>query len=207
MNLTSNEEESKEFITKVEVNDDLETYTITYGDGHQTINRFDSIHNFNVHIHKMVDQYYRYRKDVSEEMLKWFKNSVINGLIDLILSLEAIFITTKFVPEGVLKTIMLLLIIAIGIGYELAKVRDIIVSSLTLGYLDDVKKFIDIQERLKVQVEDPNTKRKEDWYIANLSNIDLGTNIELYEKYAQMLNIPEIKEEESLRITKTLKGE
>ena len=207
VDLTTDRQDNSEFITSVELNDDLNTYTVTYADGHKEIKEFSSVHNFNADLYKMETQYYKYQDSFKDEMSKWYLESLKKTVIELISAFAGIVLTVKFVPEGIVKTLMILLTILFTIGYLLFKVRDFVTIGYSTMYLEDIRKFISVKEGLKVPVKDPKTGKDDDWYLANLSNINIGTDVSLYEKLALALHDDELKEEEGKRLTKVLKGE
>ena len=207
VDLTTDKQDNSNFITKVELNDDLETYTVYYADGHVDVKPFSSVHNFNVELYKMEQQYYQYRDSFNAEMHKWFLNTLKKSLIGLAVSIMGLLLTVNYVPAGLVKVLMVVLMILLSLGYELLQLRDFVTIGYSTSYLEDIEKFISIQNGLKVPVKDPKNGQDAEWYVANLSSINIGTDVSLYEKYAKVLQNPELKEEESKRLTKTLKGE
>jgi hypothetical protein len=207
IDLTTDNQDNSTFITSVELNDDLKTYTITYADGHTEEKVFDSVHNYNATLYRMDNQYYQYRDSFSEEMNVWYIETLKKSLIELFLAVTGIILTVKFVPGGLIKTLLIILMILFTIGYQALKIRDFITIGCATDYLDKVGKFLNIKEKLKVPITDPNNGKKEDWYMVNLSNINLGTNIGLYEQYAEAMEEPGAKEEQGRLLTKALKGE
>ena len=205
--LTFREKDRKNFITGIELNDDIKTFNVVYADGHKETKEFNSVHNFNVYLHQMKEQFYRYEKDFTQFMHEWIKSSIIKSLVELVISLESIIITSRVAPDGIIKTIIIILTILFSLGYLGHKLKEISAAGISLGYLNDVNEFITIQEKLKVPVTDPVTGRKDDWYLANLSDVNIDSNIGLYKLYASSLENDEVKEEESLRLTRILKGE
>ena len=207
VDLTTDEQDNSNFITSVELNDDFNTYTITYADGHTDVKVFDSVHNFNVDLYKMQNQYYQYHDSFSKEMSKWLVDTIKKSLVGLALTIIGIVMEVKFVPSGFIKTLLIILTILFSLGYELLKYRDLVTIGYSTSYLDNLRRFISIQEGLKVPVKDPKTGKDDEWYLANLSTINLGTDVSLYEKYAVTMHDPALKEEEGRRLTKVLKGE
>jgi len=205
--LTFREKDKKDFITGIELNDDVKSFNVVYADGHKETKEFSTVHNFNVYLHQMKEQFYRYERDFTKFMHEWVKDSVIKSLVELVLSLEAIIITSRIAPDGIVKTIIIILTILFSLGYLGHKLKEIAAAGISLGYLNNVEEFISIQEKLKVPVTDPATGRKDDWYLANLSDVNIDSNIGLYKLYASSLEDDEVKEEESLRLTRILKGE
>ena len=207
IDLTTDEQDNSSFITKVELNDDLKTYTITYADGHTKVKDFESVHNFNADVHRMEQQYYEYRESFNKEMTGWYIETIKKSLVSLAMTIIGIILETKYVPNGLIRTLMIVLTVLFSLGYELFRFRDLVTIGYATSYLEDVDRFLKIQEKLKVPIKDPKTGKDAEWYLANLSSMEIGTDVTLYEKYAVMMQDPELREEEGNRLTKTLKGE
>ena len=207
VDLTTDEQDNSKFITRVDLNDDLETYTVSYADGHVEVEPFESVHNFNVKLYRMEQQYYQYRDTFNEEMNEWYVETIKKSLTEFVLTIVGVILTTRFVPEGLVKTLLIVLMILFSIGYQVLKGRDLLTISYATNYLTKIERFLGVQEKLKVPVKDPKTGKDDEWYLANLSDIHFGSNIGMYEQVSEVLEDPEKKKDEGLRLTKILKGE
>ena len=205
--ITVRERDKKDFITKVLFDDSYKSFKVVYADGHIEEKEFTTVHNFNVYLHQMKEQFYRHEADFSKKMLEWIKDSIFKGLVELVLSIEAIILTSRLMDPGILKTAIIILTILFSLGYLGHKVKEIASAGLGLDYLNTVEKFIDIQEKIKIPVTDPKTGKEDNWYLASLSNVDLLTDISIYEHFATALQDDEIKQEQSEIFSKALKGE
>ena len=205
--ITLRKDDQKKYITKIELNDDVKSFKIKYADGHEETKEFSSVHNYNVYIHQMKEQFYRYGNNYYDFLHKQIKESIIKGLIELVLAIEAIIITSRSMDPGVLQTAILILTVLFSLGYIGRKLIEISFAGNSIGYLKDVEEFINIQEKIKVPITDPVTGKEDEWYLGNLSDINYDSNIGLYKFYATCLEDEEAKEEESARIMSLLKGE
>lgn len=204
--LTIREKDKKDFITKILLDDGFKSFKVVYADGHIEEKEFTTVHNFNVYLHLMKEQYFRYEKDFRKEMHSWIKDSVIKGLIELFASVEALILTGQYVSNDVVKVAMMILIVLFSLGYLFRKMRNTMYAGISLEYADNVERFINIQEQLKVPVYDSKTGRGDEWYLTNLSDINLFTDVKVYEVFARSLD-DEAKEEEGAVLSKALKGE
>ena len=205
--ITIREKDQKDYITRIELNDDVKSFKVIYADGHEETKEFTSVHNYNVYLHLMKDQFRRYEKDYTKFLHERIKDALFKGLVELVLSLEAIIITSRTMDTGLLQTAIIVLTVAFSLGYLGKKLKEISFAGNSLGYLNDVEKFISLQEKIKVPITDPVTGKEDYWYLGNLSDINYDSKVGLYEYYASSLEDEEVVEEESARIMGMLKGE
>ncbi len=205
--ITLRKQDQKDYITRIELNDDVKSFKVIYADGHEETQEFSSVHNYNVYLHHMKEQFDRYAKDYHAFLQKEIKWSFIKSLIDLFLSFEAIIMTSRVIEPGLLQTAMFILIVLLSLGYLGRKLMEISFAGISVGYLDSVEEFINLQEKIKVPITDPVTGKEDYWYLGNLSDVNYDSNIGLYKFYAKSLEDEEVKKEESERIMSLLKGE
>ncbi len=155
----------------------------------------------------MKNQFYRFQDDYAKFLREKIKKDFVKGLVDLVLSLEAVIITSRMMDTGLPQTAIIVLVTILGLGYLGKKLKEISNAGNSLGYLRDVEEFISLQEKIKVPITDPVTGKEDYWYLGNLSDINYDSNVGLYKYYASSLEDEEVVEEESARIMGILKGE
>ena len=69
---------------------------------------------------------------------------------------------------------------------------------------NSLEEFVDIMERLKIEITDPITGHEEDWYLINIGDIKPDTNIDNIKLMSANLT-KEFKEREKERISELIK--
>jgi len=204
LDLTENEEERKYFIVHVDLLEGLKEYEVEYADGH--IERFPfSVHNFNVDLYRMKEQYYKYSDDVKDEIIEWSSDILKNQLKCLLLTVLTIIFETNTPLPGLWKVVVIILTILVALGYEIRKYIDLMYAGYGLGYLNDMDVFMENMEgKNRINFKNPLNNQDEYWYLFNPSMMDLGVDVDIYNQTIENLS-PEEKDESAKRLVKILK--
>ncbi len=199
IDLSSSEKEKESYVTGVELNDDCTEFITTYADGHTEKHPF-SIHNYNVEIYRMVNQFNSRKNQKIELLLEKLVKLVGKKVKTMILSLIGVVFTVAVPLAGIYKIIAILLIVLYNIKLELENRKKIGEINESLSKLRNTQMCIELLENFKVDVTDPRTGRQEEWFLIDPSIFDGKVNPFAMVAMSSAMT-PEVKEIEGQRIS------
>lgn len=167
--LTLNKEDKDSYIVDAIMNDDG-TYTVKFASGREETYPF-SIHNFQVELYRMEEQFELYGKDYLEKIYP--NGGMRSFLLGIMIAADIAYVKVIF-DEGLNFTRGWLF------GYALYMLLPRLIPHIKSRklYKEAKKKialmklYLENKEQFKVEVVNPNNGNNEDWYLVNLANID-----------------------------------
>ena len=202
IDLSSSEKEKESYVTGVELNDDCTEYITTYADGHTEKHPF-SIHNYNVEIYRMINQFNSRKNQKIELLLEKLVKLVGKKVKTMILSLIGVVFTVAVPLANIYKLITILLIVLYNIKLELENRKKISEIGDSLAELKSTEMCIELLEKFKVDVTDPRTGRQEEWFLIDPSIFN-GKMDPIVMALMSTAMTPEVKEAEGQRISALL---
>lgn len=204
--LTLNQEDKDTYIVDAVMNDDS-TYTVKFASGREETYPF-SIHNFQVELYRMEEQFEKYGKDYLEKIYP--NGGMRSFLLGVMIAADIAYVKVIF-DEGLNFTRGWLL------GYALYMLLPRLIPHIKSRklYKEAKKKialmklYFENKEQFKVEVVNPNNGSSEDWYLVNLANIDSFETEKDFNNYLQSLTREEKQhqaDEMSLRLLNTKGG-
>lgn len=199
---TLREEDKDSYIVDVHINDDG-TYTVKCASGREETYDF-SIHNFQVELYRMEDQFEQFSKGYLERVYPAGK--MRTALLGMLLVVDVMTFKNMLEEGFTFSGVWCLaygMYVLLGRGIPQLKQRKLYVEAKKK--LAVLKRYFESREDLKVQVVNPNTNDNEDWYLVDLGNIDQFKSVKEYDKYLSSMT-PEKKEEEAQKLSLKFKG-
>lgn len=167
--LTLKQEDKDSYIVDVVMNDD-ETYTVSFASGRTETYPF-SLHNFQVELYRMEEQFEQYGKDYLENI---YPNGGIRSFLLGVMIVADVAYLKYIFDEGLNFARAWLL------GYSLYTLIPRLIPHLKSRklYMEAKKKiaimklYLENKEQFKVNVSNPINGENVDWYLVNLANID-----------------------------------
>ncbi len=190
---TLREEDKDSYIVDVHINDDG-TYTVKFASGREVSYDF-SIHNFQVELYRMEDQFEEFSKGYLDKV---YPAGKIRSLLLAVLLVAEVGTIINLIEDGFSLYGALCLIYGIYVTVD----RGVPHFKQRKLYFDAKRKlailnrYFESREDLKVEVVNPNTNGKEDWYLVDLGNIDQFKTVKEYNEYLSSMT-PEKKSEEA----------
>ena len=196
-------DEKEYFVVNVKLNEDGKTFVVFYADGHQEEHPF-LVHNYNVYIYRMKHQFLDNREKF-DDTLKFVRSmKIVEEFKTLLVSLAALIFTTNVPIPNSLKIIIISLIALHNIRRVLEILAELLLIKIKLIESAKTAEFVNIMENFRIDVTDPITGREEDWYLFNIGDVDINSNIEILKLFSLGMS-DEFKKKESERITSLLK--
>lgn len=194
LDLSKYAKDKDSYIVRLEIDELFQNFKVIYASGREEIHGF-SIHNYQVFIYKMEEQFQEYKKEYERDLNDQFNEDVKKRIIASVASMMGIAITCGFDIHLAIK-IILAFIGSMIVIYNLNKIADKR-SKLT----KDAEKAAIIElllqhkEDIALNVTDPGTGRKDKWYMIDINNVDqFGFVLEMA-MYTMPYSNPVIKEE------------
>ena len=203
MDVSLGKQEKEVYIVDVRLNEENKSYVVTYADGRQVEDDF-SVHNFSAAQYRMKQQFLDNKGKFVDTMDYLKCQAIIKEFKTILYSMAGVMFATSLNLDEVALTIFLAVV---GIYNAYSALSNLL---KIWGYwklkkgANNVEKFVREMERYTLEVEDPNTGRKDDWYYYNISDAGAAVDIKLLGELKEMFT-DEYKEEESKRISELLK--
>ena len=199
---TLREEDKDTYIVDVHMNDNG-TYTVVFASGREETFEF-SIHNFQVELYRMEDQFEQFSKGYLDRVYPAGKKRT--ALLGMVLVVDAMvfknMLEEGFTFSGVWCLIYGLYVV-LSRGIPQLKQRQLYVEAKKK--LAILKRYFEDRDKFKVQVVNPYTGSEENWYLVDLANIDQFKSVKEYDDYLSRMT-PEKKEEEAQKLSLKFKG-
>ena len=199
--LTLKEEEKDSYIVDVVMNDDG-TYTVSFARGRKETYPFN-IHNFQVELYRMEEQFSLYGKDYLEKVYP--NGGIRSSLLAMMLVADVAYL--KFILDEGIN-------FARGwcLGYALYMLITRLVPHLKSRklYVEAkrkialIKLYLENKSQFKIDVINPHTGKDDEWYLVDMASIDTFKNEDELKTYLNNLT-EEVKMQKSEEMTLRLK--
>lgn len=200
--LTLKNDDKDSYIVDVHMNDDG-TYTVKFASGREEDFEF-SIHNFQVELYRMEEQFNNYEKGYLDRVYPAGK--MRTALLGMLLVVDIMAFKNMLEEGFTFSGVWCLaygMYVLLSRGIPQLKQRKLYVEAKKK--IAVLKKYFENREELKVQVVNPYTEKEEDWYLIDLGNIDQFDDVKDYDEYVSGLT-PERKREEARTLSLKFKG-
>ena len=200
--LTLNKEDKDSYIVDVHLNDNG-TYTVKFASGIEENFEF-SIHNFQVELYRMEEQFEKYGKDYLD--IVYPNGGIRTGILTMLLVVDVVAFKNMLEEGFTFSGVWCLaygMYVLLSRGIPQIKQRKLFVEAKKKIAI--LKKYLENKEELKIQVTNPYTDKEEDWYLVNLSNIDRFNDVKEYDQYISGLT-EDKKRAEARKLSLKFKG-
>lgn len=200
--LTLNKEDKDLYIVDAVMNDNG-TYTVKYASGREETYPFN-IHNFQVELYRMEDQFEKYGKDYLERVYP--NGGMRSFLLGLMIAADVLYVKVIF-EEG------LNFVRAWLLGYAMYMLLPRLIPHLKSRklYKEAKKKialmklYLENRNQFKIDVINPHTGKEDEWYLVDMANIDDFQNEDELNEYMLSLT-DEVRLQKSNEMTLKLKN-
>ncbi len=181
---TIEKEVKDNYIVDAILNDD-ETYTLVYASGRKETYPF-SIHNFQVELYKMEEQYKLYGEDYLNRINP--NEGIRTFLVGLMLVVDVLHIKSM-IENGINagNTLCLAYILYISVPRLFEHIKNKKLAMKAKKRLAVIKFYLENKDEFKVNIPSSMTKTGEDWYLVNMGNIDQFSTEEELKEYMSTL--------------------
>lgn len=194
VDLSKYSDNKDDYILRLEIDELFQNFNVVYASGRVETHEF-SIHNYQVYIYRMEEQFDRYKKDYEQDLNNQFNEEVKKRIIASVVSMMSVAITCGFDVHLAIK-IILGFIGSMIVIRNLTKVADkrheLTKESEKAAIIEVLLKH---KEDIGLDVTDPGTGRKSRWYMVDINNVDQFQSILEMSLYTMPYNNPVIKEE------------
>lgn len=194
LDLSKYAKDKDSYIVRLEIDDLFQNFKVIYASGREEVHEF-SIHNYQVYIYKMEEQFQSYKKDYERDLNTQFNEEVKKRVIASVVSMMGIAITCGFDIHLAIK-IILAFIGSMIVIYNLNKVADKrqkVTKEAEKAAIIEV--MLQHKEDIGLNVTDPGTGRKDKWYMIDINNVDQFGSVLEMAMYTMPYSNPMIKEE------------
>lgn len=203
IDLTTRHEDKDYFITKVYMKEDSNLFYIHYASGRIEERPF-SIHNLNATFLQMEEQFMQYKEDYVNKVVEVKHKACLNQLIELLVGMGTIFLTTSMDMPLELKLVIDMIIVLFTLWYQYKNNLKDGICNTSINVILTAEEFLKNKEMFMTRVINPKTNEEEDWYLVTLSEIEEFVSSEQLLLIGKGLT-PAIKKDESDRTNKVLK--
>ena len=194
IDLSKYAEDKDSYILRTEINEDFTKFKVIYASGMEE--EFDfSIHNYQVYLYRMEEQFKTYSKcyknEIGMEFTKEMKSAMLWSLLDIV----SIFVTCNLdmaiAGKIVLAFIGLLALLnnIVSIGTAKQKLAH---KAMKTAIVDA---YIEHKEEFAINVKDPNNGTPQKWYIIDFNSLDQFNTVFELSLSALPLQVPQFKEQ------------
>lgn len=192
------------YIVNLEIDKLFDKFKVTYGSGRIEEHDF-SIHNYQVYINRMEQQYRDYSQDYVDELNNEFIRNVVKVLVENVIIMGGVALECGLDIHLAIK-IALAFLGSLVFSYNLYRVMKY--KRKTLDEADKlalIELCIKKKEDVALDVIDPVSGRNEKWYMVDVNNVEQFNNSMELAMYAAPFKYPQIKDEMSKDMTKAFK--
>lgn len=194
LNLSKYANDKDSYIVSIAIDELFDKFKVTYASGRVEEHDF-SIHNYQVYILRMEEQFHSYKKDYENDLNSQFNEEVKKCIIANVVAMMGISITCGFDIHLAIKIILAFLgsMFVIYNLNKVAKKRKEVISEADKAAMVEV--LIQHKKDIELNVVDPVTGRDEKWYMVDVNNIEQFTSAFELAMYAMPYRVPQVKEE------------
>lgn len=192
IDLTVDDKDKNSYIVDVVLNDNG-TYTVKYASGREEVYPF-SIHNINVELYRMEEQYKEYGKDYLDKIYP--SRGFGSFLLGLMFTVDVMYF--KYILDEGLNFVRGWLLCYSLYSFFIRAIPHIKQRKLFIEAkkkLDIIKLYMENKDCFKVDVVNPYNDKEEEWYLVNLANIDEFQNVDELNEYLISLDDEKKREE------------
>lgn len=192
------------YIVSIAIDELFDKFKVTYATGRIEEHDF-SIHNYQVYLYRMEQQFNLYKKDFEKDLNAQFNEEVKKCIITNVVTMMGIAITCGFDIHLAIK-IILAFLGSMFVIYNLNKVAD--KRKEVMREADKaamVEVLMQHKEDIALNVVDPATGREEKWYMVDVNNIEQFHSAFELAMYAMPYRVPLVKEEMEKDMTQAFK--
>ena len=204
LDLSKYAENKDSYIVSIAIDELFDKFVVTYASGRTEEHEF-SIHNYQVYIYRMEQQYLLYKKDFEKDLNEQFNEESKKRVISSVIAMMGIAITCGFNIHLAIK-IILAFIGSIFVIYNLNKVAD--KRKEVLQEADKaamVEVLMQHKEDIALTVINPVTGCEEKWYMVDVNNIEQFHSAYELAMYAMPYKVPLVKKEMEHDMTQAFK--
>lgn len=197
-------EDKDMYISKLEINEDFTMFKVIYASGREE--EFDfSIHNYQVYLYRMEDQYQTYKKAFNRELNERYNKKIKETFFKILFDVGCIVLATNL-DLGTLFNVIYISFITIHSMIALNGVKQLkceLNSEAMKASM--VELYLLHKEDFAVEVVNPLNNSVEKWYVVDINGLDMYHDALELAMSALPLQIPELREEYSNSVTEVLK--
>lgn len=204
LDLSKYAQDKDKYIVSVAIDELFDNFKVTYASGRIEEHDF-SIHNYQVYIHRMEEQFHLYKKDFEKDLNEQFNEEAKKCVITNVITMMGIAITCGFDIHLAIK-IILSFIGALFVIYNLNKVADKrkkVISEADKAAMVEV--LIQHKKDIELNVVNPVTGAEEKWYMVDVNNIEQFASAYELAMYVMPYRVPQVKEEMERDMTQAFK--
>lgn len=192
------------YIVSIAIDELFDKFKVTYATGRIEEHDF-SIHNYQVYLYRMEQQFNLYKKDFEKDLNAQFNEEVKKCIITNVVTMMGIAITCGFDIHLAIKIILAFLgsMFVIYNLNKVAKKRKEVIREADKAAMVEV--LMQHKEDIALNVVDPATGREEKWYMVDVNNIEQFHSAFELAMYAMPYRVPLVKEEMEKDMTQAFK--
>ena len=194
LDLSKYAENKDSYIVSIAIDELFDKFKVTYASGRIEEHDF-SIHNYQVYIYRMEEQYRLYKKDFEKDLNEQFNEQLKKGLLANVVSMLGIVITCGFDINLAIKIIVGFLgglIVVWNLKKVADKRKEVITEVEKLAMVEVLMKH---KNDIALNVIDPVSGREETWYMVDVNNVEQFASAFELAMYAMPYRVPQVKEE------------
>ncbi len=203
IDLTSKEEDKKNFITKVALKEGTSDYIIYYADGHEESKLF-TIPSLNETFMNMEKQFFEYKDEFTKREFDVAKKATLKKLMEAIMALASVYLTTAIDMPDFLKVLIIMLVAVGSVCYQRTQSDVEHMARNNINVILTAEEFLAHKDKFNIKITNPSNGKEEDWYLLTLSDIEEVYEPRLVSKLASSIT-PDVCDEERHITEETLK--
>lgn len=194
INLALNDDDKKNFITAVLLDENGDNLSIIYADNHVVEEMFD-VDRLNDIWCLMEEQFWKYKDDFVKRCNKGSLQSILKSVFESILAVGSLYFTCSIEMPIILKGLIIIFISWISIYYQRIWSIESKINNYLVNKVGIIERFLENKDKFKIQITDSRDGKKHDWYLLTLSGIDEVPDIRTLNLIGKSLTT-EVKEDE-----------
>lgn len=194
INLALNDDDKKNFITAVLLDENGDNLSIIYADNHVVEEMFD-VDRLNDIWCLMEEQFWKYKDDFVKRCNKESLQAILKSIFESILAVGSLYFTCSIEMPIVLKGLIIIFISWISIYYQRIWSLESKINNYLVNKVGIIERFLENKDKFKIQITDSRDGKKHDWYLLTLSGIDEVPDIRTLNLIGKSLTT-EVKEDE-----------
>lgn len=171
LDLSKYEKNKDNYIVRLEIDDLFQKFNVIYASG--KVEELDfSIHNYQVYLYRMEEQFEKYKGCYEKEKNDEFMNVMVTSLLQSILTMSGVVISMSSDIHLAIK-ILLTFLGGFLVFYNVNRVKN-----KKMELQGDIEKLALVEvlknnkDDLSLNVIDPTTGEEAIWYVVDINNID-----------------------------------
>lgn len=194
INMATNYDEAKKFITNVSVTEDGKQFELTFGDGHVEYSDCVNDHNYNLYLYRLEKQFLEYKEKFDKMISRKYLQVINERFIGTLSTIIVLYFSCTMDVHVVIKVILSLLIAFTGLCFRIN-------CNLKFIQLDKVKEHVELMDYLQKHMSqyygkiiNEETGEIKESQIINFNNIESFRSIDGMNNMYNLLNYNEESE-------------